>query len=184
MPPPVGGSRGRGHGKDWISGYIGLSFFKWPQVYFPPSYVAEVERNRAAVGEDPHTRRVVTTSVRDDHLDILWAEISRWLRTCRVDLREGEDGLFMTHHELRFKREAQAKNPVNYLKGLVVGPRAEGLAGHHAAYTLAVGDEASGLDDEADNQMRRWAKRLLYFGNPNPCQNFWRTNYQQGDLLA
>src|SRR5690349_6930938 len=47
-------------GKDWIAGRIAISFFT---------------RNRLL----GRTCRVVTTSVKDDHLRVLWGEIGRWV---------------------------------------------------------------------------------------------------------
>lgn len=185
-------------GKDFISGAIALTFFLCPWVYYPVAYARTVEARRGksfTYGDnvqeqvkvpaqaDPHTRRVITTSVKDEHLDVLWAEIARWVTTCRINLLEVDYGIVMVHHEIRLKAESEAKNPLNYLKGQV-SAKGEGLAGHHAAYTLGIGDEASGLADECYKQFQGWAKRMLMFGNPNPCNNFFRRNYEMGDLLA
>lgn len=174
-------------GKDFVTGYICLSFFIAPWLYFPRSYVQEVERmgrtvnGRVQPDYIVHQRRIVTTSVRDDHLDILWGEISRFYQLCALPL---DEALTFTHHELRFKEETnKTTNVLCYLKGQT-SATGEGMSGHHAPYTLGVGDEASGLDDEIYNQFKRWAKRMLFFGNPNPCQNFFRVQYQQGDLLV
>jgi hypothetical protein len=32
--------------------------------------------------------------------------------------------------------------------------------------------------------MRGWAKRLLFFGNPNTCHNFFRRECEKGDMVA
>jgi len=184
-----------GTGKDFISGAIALTFFLCPWVYYPLSYVRQVEARRGKrttygseaetvrvpAMADPHFRRVITTSVKDEHLDVLWAEIARWVTTCRLPLLE--DHIVMVHHEIRLKSEQAEKNPLSYLKGQV-SSKGEGLAGHHAAYTLGIGDEASGLADECYKQFQGWAKRMLMFGNPNPTANFFRRNYELGDLLA
>ncbi len=166
-------------GKDYISGFICTSLFVAPHLYFEPWYVAQVERRRI-LNYDPHSRRILTTSVKDEHLDVLWAEIAGWVRSARFPLL-GKT-LTMLHHEIRMTSEATSKNPTSYLKGQV-SAKGEGLAGHHAAYTLGVGDEASGVDDEVYKQFQGWAKRQLYFGNPNPCNNFFRNNYELGDYL-
>lgn len=179
-------------GKDYVSAKICLTFFLAPWCYFPMSYVRQVNTWRIPAAEgvmaNPHTRRVVTTSVKDEHLDVLWAEIARAVATCKLDLlgtrtKDNKPHIIMVHHEIRLFEEQFAKNPLNYLKGQV-SKLGEGLAGHHAAYTLGVGDEASGLMDETYKQFQGWAKRQLFFGNPNPCANFFKTNYGQGDLLA
>ena len=166
-------------GKDYTAAWVALAFFIAPQLFFEPEYVLEVERQRQP-RFDPHTRRVVTTSVKDEHLDILWGEIGRHFKTCDLGL---ENLLVMTHHEIRFKGEAEAKNPINYLRGQVskVG---EGMAGHHAAYSLFVCDEASGVDDQAYIAAQGWFKRALIFGNPFDCNNHFRTGVEGGNVAA
>lgn len=171
-------------GKDFIAGFICLSHFVWPQVYYSPRYVAEVESGRFP-GNDPHTRRIVTTSSGGKHLDVLWGEIGWWLRTCKQDLTKGEDAVDMLDKLMRFKRESgvESKNLKNYMKGMV-SEWGEGLAGHHAAYALGVVDEASGMDDEVYKRFGGWTKRRLLFGNPEACQNIFKEHFQAGDLLA
>lgn len=171
-------------GKDFTAGFICVSFFLCPQLYFHRDYVMEVEKQGKG-----HHRRIVTTSVAADHLRVLWAEIGYFLSTCAtVNLINDKDPrgpplLYLTEMELRFRKDLHLKRPPNYLIGAVAEAE-EKLAGHHAPYTLAIGDESSGLEDYVYKQFQGWAKRMLYFGNPNPTQNFFRRNYQQGDLLA
>lgn len=171
-------------GKDYTAGYVVLSFFLCPQAYFDPRYVASVERTRSKRNPDPHTVRVVTTSVKDEHLDILWGEIGRFVTTCASPLLASQGGpVVMNHHEVRFAKEAAAKNPINYLKGMVSGS-VEGLSGHHAAYTLLVMDEASGIDDAYYEAGQGWAKRMLMIGNPNPTANFYFKGNKAGVSVA
>ena len=169
-------------GKDFIAGYHALAFFLVPYAYFPGWYVEQVEA--ASPNWLPHNlrhrRRVLTTSVKDDHLDVLWGEIGRFFRTALVPL---DRYLTMTHHEVRFREEVLEKNPSNYLKGQV-SAKGEGLAGHHADYTLVIGDEASGLEDEVQTQCVTWARRALWIGNPLPCSNFFFRGVKGGDLGA
>lgn len=169
-------------GKDFIGGYYNLTFFMIPQLYFPAEYVLQVDRQTPRHWQPymRHRRRVVTTSVKDEHMDVLWGEVGQFYRTCAVDL---EPYFKMTHHELRYLEEVEAKNPANYLKGQV-SATGEGLAGHHAAYTSATGDEASGLDDIVQSQCVTWAKRNLWISNPLPTTNFFRANVKKGDLPA
>lgn len=168
-------------GKDYVAGFIALSFFIRPQMYFPESYVREV---RGRAGRFPHSRRVVTTSVKDDHLRVLWAEIGRFVTESRFSLRAEEGGpLVLLNHEIRLAYERDAKNPVNYLVGMV-SESGEGLSGHHAAYTLMIGDEASGIDDKAYAAGQGWVKRFLFIGNPNSTTNFFFRGIKGGDLLA
>ncbi len=171
-------------GKDYVTGFICLSFFIRPQMYFDPRYVAEGESRKSKYDPYPHTVRIVTTSVKDEHLDVLWAEIGKFVRTCRFPLVSNKGGpLVMNHHEIKYAREADQKNPTSYLKGMV-SKESEGLAGHHAAYTLAVADEASGVKEDAHVEMTRWCKRFLAIGNPNMCNNFFYKGVKAGDKLA
>lgn len=151
-------------GKDYVAGFICLYHF----LVFPEC-------------------RVITTSVKDDHLRVLWGEIGRWVQTATQPMEAGRGGpLIINHREIRKMRPPIAKRrrcEISYLRGMV-SERGEGLAGHHAAHTLGVIDEASGVDDEALVQMEGWAKRILIFGNPNPCSNFFKRLIKSGDLLA
>jgi hypothetical protein len=174
-------------GKDFVAAFISLSFFLCPQMYFDEDYVRQVEERRR--GDEPehlvHTRRVVTTSVREKHLDVLWGEMGKYLSLSAIPLLESRGGeLVVNSLDIRFKSEREVKKPFNYLIGCVSGDTGEGLAGHHAAYTLFVGDEVSGLSDTAYSMGQGWAKRMLLFGNPNPCSNFFRRGVKAGNLMA
>lgn len=172
-------------GKDFVAGYICLSFFLWPMLYFSPKYVAEVESFRTPKN-DPHTRRIITTSVASYHLAVLWAEIGWWARTCKQDLFSGSEAILMLDKQIRFVQESgveDERNLRNYMKGQV-SAKGEGMAGHHAMYTLGVVDEASGMDDEVYDRFRGWTKRRLLFGNPEACENRFKEHYKAGDLLA
>jgi hypothetical protein len=99
------------------------------------------------------TCRIVTTSVAEHHLKVLWGEISRFITTSRrslvyESLKNPAGILVVNYQEVRRTEEREAKNPLNYLVGRV-SQKDEGLAGHHAEFTMFVGDEASGLDDAA-----------------------------------
>lgn len=145
-------------GKDFIAGFICLWFF---------------------MSRDPV--RVVTTSVKDDHLRVLWGEIERFVQTSRFPLDSKKGGpLLCNHREIR-KHNPSARGGISYLIGMV-SERGEGMAGHHALHTLGIIDEASGVDDLVYTQMGTWAKRILAFGNPNPSEKFFRKNVDAGDL--
>lgn len=169
-------------GKDFQAGGIVLVHFLFPWVFYPPEYVQQVERFRSP-NDDPHTRRGVTTSVKEDHLRVLWGEIGWWVRTCAWDLRTGPDAIVMLDKEMRFAREAgvEDKNLRNYVRGMV-SAKGEGLAGHHAAYTQLVVDEASGMDDEVYRRGVTWSKRRLLFGNAEACDNIFKHHFRAGDL--
>ncbi len=122
--------------------------------------------------------RIVTTSVADRHLIVLWGEIGRFIHTAKRDtvfgpLLHNEGGpLIFNHHDIR-KVVLGQKCQISYLIGQV-SEKGEKMSGHHALYNLVVGDESSGIDDLVYNRTSEWAKKKLFFGNPHECQNFFR----------
>lgn len=173
-------------GKDWIGGYIATTFFLAPQMYFDMEYVQSIEDTRSPENPYPHTCRVVTTSVAEHHLKVLWGEIGRFATSAVEPLlfsREAPDApLVINYQEMRYTRERWAKNPLNYCQGRV-SETGEGMAGHHAAYTLGIIDEGSGVADLVYTQMGTWAKKILIIGNPNPTANFFRKGVKAGNQL-
>lgn len=142
-------------GKDFVAGFIALG--SW-----------------IICAADNVTCRIVTTSVAEHHLKVLWGEIGRFLVTATRPLLVPDGGPFVVNYqEVRRQSEAAAKNPLNYLVGRV-SAKGEGLAGHHAEYTLLIGDESSGLDDTVYEMGQGWADRMLFLGNPNDTHNWWR----------
>jgi hypothetical protein len=109
-------------GKDFVAGFICLRFL-----------LKSVLLNR--------TCRVVTTSVKDDHLRVLWGEIGRFVRTARVPLDVRSGGPLQLHHRDIRKFQNGRLCDISYLRGMV-SELGEGMAGHHADMTLFVGDEA------------------------------------------
>jgi phage terminase large subunit len=157
-------------GKDFVSGFIALWFFI-------THYQADKSRNWV---------RVITTSVKDDHLDVLWGEIARFVSGSCVPLSHKLGGpLVVTHHEIRHVNDMELSggNAGSYLKGSV-SAKGEGMQGHHAEHTLLIIDEASGVDDVVYNMGTTWAKRVLIIGNPHQCENFFKRGVKQGDLIA
>jgi hypothetical protein len=147
-------------GKDFVAGFLALSYFlRHPVV------------------------RVITTSVKDDHLRVLWSEISRYVRDARFKLVDKKIGCLSVLHRDITKYTNNVKCPVSYLRGMV-SERGEGLAGHHAPYTLAIVDEASGIDDIVFTQLETWAKRILVIGNPLPTTNIFYKWVKEGDVKA
>ena len=148
-------------GKDFVAGFICLWFFL-------------AHRNV----------RVITTIVKDDHLRVLWGEIGRFIQTSRVPLTFEQGGpLVVNHREIRKMVDGgRTKCPISYLMGMV-SERGEGMSGHHAANTLLVIDEASGVDDMVYLAGSGWAGKMLIFGNPNPTENFFRRINDGGDIL-
>ncbi len=141
----------------------------------------------AFIGTPPNRGcRILTTSKDDDHLRVLWGEINRGIQTAAVPLASDKGGPFVVNHkELRVVIGGEV-DPISYVRGRVyqLGSEGEGLQGHHARFTLAVGDEASGLEDAVHKAFQGWAKRMIFFGNPLPCQNFYSKACKAGDLRA
>ena len=147
-------------GKDFVAGFVALETFLTA----------------------PADVRVLTTSVKDDHLRVLWGEIGRWIETSVMPLRVEDGGLLVVkHRDLRLVRNGR-EDRFSYCIGEVCA-RAEAMAGHHADTTLAIIDEASGVDESVYDQIRTWAKRILILGNPNPTSNFFRRGVEAGDML-
>lgn len=185
-----------------------LAFFRdhWPQVNFwdrQKEIVLSVRDNDETyvpaahkVGKDfvaagtvlwffstRHPVRVVTTSVKDDHLRVLWGEIGRFLDTAARPLAVKDGGdLLVSHREIK-KVVSGKVCKISYLIG-TVSEKGEGMAGHHAPHTLLVVDEASGVDDLVYERGMTWAKRLLVIGNPYPTNNFFFKAVEGGDVVA
>ncbi len=158
---------GGGEDKDFVAGYIAVAYFLLH-----------------------HPVRIVTTSVKDDHLRVLWGEIGRFIDTAQpplglppLDSKRGGP-LVVNHRDIR-KVISGTQCKISYLRGMV-SEKGEGMAGHHAANTLMIIDEASGVDDMVYTQGDTWARRKLIFGNCNPCapNHFFYRGVTEGDLVA
>lgn len=125
--------------------------------------------------------RIVTTSVKDDHLRVLWGEIDRYIKTAKYPLLAGQGGPLIYNHREIWKVENGQKNGYSYVKGMV-SETGEGLSGHHAKKTLFVGDESSGIRDSAYQASLGWAERRLLFGNAFPSNGFFRKACRDGNL--
>lgn len=124
--------------------------------------------------------RVITTSVKDDHLRVMWGEIGRWIQSCREPLEYPKGPLIINHRDI--KKVVNGKEcKISYLRGMV-SETGEGLAGHHADYTLLIVDEASGVANQVFTQGDTWAKRMLIIGNPNPTENYFKKWVKAGDV--
>jgi phage terminase large subunit len=131
-----------------------------------------------------HPVRIITTSVKDDHLRVLWGEIGRYISSCSIKLKNTDGGpLVINHRDIKKVLPDGNICDVSYLRGMVA-EKGEALAGHHAPYALLVVDEASGVEDEVYRRCDTWAKRKLIIGNPYPCQTFFHRYVTEGDLLA
>lgn len=127
--------------------------------------------------------RIITTSVRDRHLDVLWGEIGRFITTSRVPLLVQQGGpLVLNDKEIRWSNKG-VKDEYSYIQGMV-SKEVEGLTGHHADWAIAIVDEASGVSHDVYDHLRTWAKRILVIGNCNPCpiNHFFREAVKKGNL--
>ena len=128
--------------------------------------------------------RIIPTSIKDDHLRVLEGELTRWINTSKFPLRVEDGGILkVNHRDIRKLQPGGKMCEISYIR-LMVSEKGEGMAGHHAPYTMVVGDEASGLDNQVKDQSQGWAKRALWFGNPNQCENFYRKGCDEGDVLS
>lgn len=151
-------------GKDFIGGFIALAFFLTRQPC-----------------------RIVTTSVKGDHLRVLWGEIGRYIQEARYPLDYKRGGpLLINHHEIRYIDNGELVS-LSYLIGRV-SEKGEGMQGHHIAKTgdgiprtMFMVDEASGAPDTYFTMASTWADRIVMYGNCWPCENEFRRAYREGD---
>ena len=174
-------------GKDYVGGWLPIAFLLRPWMFFPEAYVQEVESHRRP-GYNPHTVRILTTSVDGDQLGVIWAEIGRFLTSCRFPLlfEKGKGGCIIAiHQEFRFSDEAWTTRPVSYLRGRVGSPDNDykGLSGHHAAYTMALIDESAAVPHLVKDRCDEWASKIVMFGNCNHCakKHFFYVGCKGGD---
>lgn len=148
-------------GKDFVAALIALWFF--------------VSRRPAIV---------LTTSVQAGQLeDVLWGEIRKFIDTSEVKLP-----IQYNHLQIRQVRNDGSLEPQSKLVGKVVN-KGEALLGRHVPRgpgdiptTLAIFDEASGIDDKAYETSDTWTHRKLVIGNCYPCANFFYRGVQAGDM--
>lgn len=171
-------------GKDFTAGLIALGGILAPATFLWRDDVAAPQPVTTLEGKKLYNTRIVTTSVKDDHLDILWGEIDRFIRTAKIPLLSEQGGPLVYLSKGRdIRKLVNGKEERDtYLKAQVAS-KPEGLAGHHGVYTLMLMDEASGIDNQAYEAGQGWMKRLLAQGNPNAgCRNFFYKNIKAGDL--
>lgn len=136
-----------------------------------------------------HPCRIVTTSAKDDHLDVLWGEIGRAIQTCRfpLDCRQGGP-LIIQHHALyKMMRDDPSspygtKCPISYAVGMVASAdKMAAMQGHHVAHTgdgipraFFISDESSSVPDDYYKMARTWFHRAFIFGNTWACDNFFK----------
>jgi hypothetical protein len=128
------------------------------------------------------TCKIITTSVKDDHLKILWGEMRRFIDTAASPLRAEDGGpLLVQEREIRHATEKGATKPLSYILRQV-SETGEGMSGHHADYTMIIGDEASAINDLTYSGAQGWASQSFWITNANPCENFVRRACDGGDI--
>lgn len=158
--------------------------------------------------------RIVTTSTKDDHLDVLWGEVHRAIRESKIPLTVEQGGpLIVLQRELRKidytvplndPRVIGGRRPecsISYVKSMVANDASmDAMGGHHATpmvedglwHTAWIADEASGINEMYYPVVRGWAKRLFVFGNAWPCNTPFKwafkgrpgTNDRGGDIKS
>jgi hypothetical protein len=124
--------------------------------------------------------RVVTTSVAEKHLNILWDEMDEFIQSSRYPLSHKKGGnLIVNRRSFEIRRlingEASSKSSITGQ----VASKGEKLQGAHldqsnGPKTMFVSDEASGVPQSYYTMADTWAHRLLIFGNAWPCENFFK----------
>lgn len=131
-----------------------------------------------------HPVRIVTTSADSAQLEsVLWGEIRRFIGMSRYDLSSERGGPLVINHLHLRKMLDGVMCPVSYCIGRVAA-KGEGMAGHHAPYSLYVGDEGSGLENISYERADTWAKRKLIIGNPYSTGNFFEKGVKGGDIYV
>lgn len=164
-------------GKDFVAGFIILWFFL-----------------------TRHPCRIVTTSAKEDHLRVLWGEISNFVQSSDYPLDVEHGGnLIVNQREIR-KVVDGVECPKSYIIGKVASAdKIAAMQGHHIAQTgdgvpktLFVPDECSSVPHAYYLMARTWFNRMLAIGNPWPCENFFKhavdgepgTDDKGGDLKS
>jgi hypothetical protein len=146
--------------------------------------------------------KILTSSATEKHLGNLWGEIDRFIRTSRVPLKVEDGGELIYNHQYLGRVGGADRTGGGWFPG---GPVPEkdsyvisavvtsdyngtGLSGHHAPWTLFVGDECSGMSSAAYEAAQGWAEHMLLIGNPYPttggAEHFFKSGVTAGDLVA
>ncbi len=152
-------------GKDFIAGFIPVWFFL-----------------------TRHPCRVVITSAKEGHLDVVFAEVNKFLTTCRFPLLVRDGGHIHSKYHLVRKIVDGRMCGTSYIRGMVAADNTvAAMGGHHVPtwddtpHTMFLGDECSSMNSEYEEKARPWAHRLFFIGNTWDCDNVWRKGVDKGD---
>lgn len=128
--------------------------------------------------------RLIGSSVTDQQLGVLRAEVTRFIETSKIPLLKSKGGLLAVNYDgvKKLLPDKSSEDPTSYVKFMTTN-KGEALAGHHAEFTGFIADEASGLQNNVKTFTEGWLKRGFIFGNPHECQNWYREACDQGDIL-
>lgn len=148
--------------------------------------------------------KIVTTSVKDKHLNVLWGEIDKFIRISKYPLLHSDGGpLIINNDGIRRVFQGRIHKDCYVMKLVANEESIESFQGHHVTpdpgqpidnipRNMLVGDEASGLTDAYYTLCKTWARRMFIFGNTWSCTNFFyravkgnpETKDPGGDILA
>ena len=164
-------------GKDFVAGFIVVAYFL-----------------------SRHPCKIITTSVKDKHLEVLWTEVEKFLRISKYPLLKGEkrevDGVTYVGNQFVLNADGMRKivngtiHKGSYVMKLVANDETiESFQGHHVTpdpgqpidnvpRNLIIGDESSGLKDAYYDMAKTCFKRMLWFGNCWPCETFFKKAFK------
>lgn len=129
-----------------------------------------------------HPCRIVTTSAKADHLRVLWGEIGWYIQESRLPLTVDRGGPLIVNHQELHRMIRGVRCPLSYVTAMVASPDTiASFQGHHIKQTgdsiwrtMFVSDESSSVPDAYYRMAKTWANRVFAFGNPWPCDNFFK----------
>jgi len=128
--------------------------------------------------------KIVTIAPGQTQLEtVLWGEIRKFIQTSSVPLP-----IKYNHLDCKFVMPDGSVDPQARMLGIATN-KAENVQGQHLVRgdngepsTLALFDEASGVDNQFYDGVDAWSHRRLIIGNPLPCTNFFFQGVSGGDI--
>lgn len=130
--------------------------------------------------------KILTTSVKEAHLDVLWGEIDKFVRICKYPL-EAENGgpLLIGARKIQKVVDGRVHKGSYIIRAVANEKSRQSFQGHHVTpdpgqptddipRNLFVCDESSGVPQMYWDMVTPWAKRIYAFGNTWSCNNFFR----------